>query len=441
MNPSEIIQKKRDGHELSTHEIDSFIHGLQNGNVADYQASAWLMAIYFQGMSPAETAALTESMLNSGKRIDLSDIPGPKVDKHSTGGVGDKVSLILAPLAAACGLVVPMMAGRGLGHSGGTLDKLEAISGFRVNLSEAEYKRILKEIGCAIIGQSKDIVPADKKLYAIRDVTGTVECIPLIVGSILSKKLAEGTEGLILDVKVGNGAFMQTKTQARQLAQALIRVARKTGMNCRAVLTDMNQPLGYSAGNSLEVIESIELLQYGKCKRPDLSCTDLKEVTLHLCARMLETGGLVKNLTEGRKRAQEKLADGTAWKIFQEMVSAQGGDLKNILEPETLPLAPQKIEFRAPKRGFISKMETTGIGQLVLEMGGGRKKSSDTIDHGVGLLFHKKLGASVRPGDLVVTAYAKEDANSEELIASLSQKISISQTRKPLPKLIVDTIE
>jgi pyrimidine-nucleoside phosphorylase len=347
-NPSSVIRKKRDGHPLTTEEINSFIRGLSDWSagqtgpsvVTDYQATAFLMAVYFSGMTLNETIALTEAMLKSGEQYDLSKISGIKVDKHSTGGVGDKVSLILAPLAAACNLKVPMMAGRGLGFSGGTLDKLESISGFNVHLNREEFEKILEDVGCAMIGQSDKIAPADKKLYALRDVTATVDCIPLITASILSKKLAEGSEALILDVKVGNGAFMKTHAAARKLAKTLTHVATKMNLPARALLTNMNQPLGYAVGNALEVQECIEILKNEK--RSDTSSADLKELTVQLCAHMLELSKITNNLTEGRKLAHRKLQDGTAWKIFRDLVSAQGGSLEQIDHPEKLPRAPTK---------------------------------------------------------------------------------------------------
>ncbi|MGZ3689804.1 MAG: thymidine phosphorylase, partial [Bdellovibrionota bacterium] len=336
LTPARIIQKKRDGEELEAAEIAGFVRGITSGEVADYQATAFLMAVFFKGMTLDETVALTRAMLESGERYDLSAIPGKKVDKHSTGGVGDKVSLILAPLAAACGLKVPMMSGRGLGHSGGTLDKLESIPGFDVKLSRERFEHVLKNIGCAMIGQSEKIAPADKKLYALRDVTATVECIPLIVASILSKKLAEGTDALVLDVKVGSGAFMKSRDQARKLAKTLTAVARKSGLICRALLTNMDQPLGYAVGNALEVQESIEILM--GAKNPEYASGDLRELTIQLCAEMLEAGKIVKGQAEARKLAGARLADGSAWRIFQDLVAAQGGQVQSIRRPGLLPL-------------------------------------------------------------------------------------------------------
>ncbi len=436
MNPVQLIEKKRDGIELKAEEIGAFIRGLTEGTVEDYQATAFLMATYFQGMTPAETVALTRAMLDSGERMDLAAIPGAKVDKHSTGGVGDKVSLILAPLAAACGLVVPMMAGRGLGHSGGTLDKLESIAGYRVNLEKQEYIRILKKVGCAIIGQSASIAPADKKLYALRDVTGTVPCIPLICGSILSKKLAEGTRALLLDVKVGSGAFMKTLTEARALSRALIAVAAKLGLPARALITDMNQPLGYSAGNSLEVIECIEILQGRKPERADLLSTDLRELTLTQCAQMLVLGKKAKSVREGRVLALARLQDGSAWKKFRAMVQEQGGDIRWIEDPSLFPRAPIQKTWIARKRGYLKSMDTEALGKILVELGGGRKKASDSIDPAVGFWFHAKLGAQIKTGQPMVTVFARHEKDLRRLEDWFHASIQISSTRPKVPPLL-----
>jgi pyrimidine-nucleoside phosphorylase len=441
-SPAWIIQKKRDGEELSSQEIREFIAGVTSGEVADYQATAFLMATLFQGMTFAETAALTQAMLESGERYDLSQIKGAKVDKHSTGGVGDKVSLILAPLAAACGLKVPMMAGRGLGHSGGTLDKLESISGFDVRIPYARFVQMLSEIGCAIIGQSDKIAPADKKLYALRDVTATVECVPLIVASILSKKLAEGTDALVLDVKVGNGAFMKTRDQARKLSKALVQVARKMGLPCRALLTNMDQPLGYAAGNALEVAECIAVLRNEK--NEELSSLDLKEVTIQLCAHMLVLGRVVKGLAEGRKLALKKLADGSAWNIFEAQVKAQGGDVRQVLDPSKLPQAPIQVEWKAKKRGYVARMDTEALGRILIELGGGRKKASDTVDPAVGLVFHRKLGSKVQAGDTIATVHAPAAFAAKERMTEIEtmfqNAVEIAAVRKPVPKLVLEVI-
>lgn len=434
MNPAVIIQKKRDGKVLTDAEIRFIINGLLDGSVADYQLSAFLMAVFFKGMTPEETVAYTHAMLESGERYDFSDIPGAKVDKHSTGGIGDKVSMILAPLAAACGLVVPMMAGRGLGHTGGTLDKLEAITGFNVNISKEKFTEALRTIGCAIIGQSEKIAPADRKLYALRDVTATVESLPLICGSILSKKLAEGTDVLVLDVKVGSGAFMKSKKEGTLLAKALIAVAKKSGLKCKAILTNMDQPLGNTVGNAIEIIECIEMLKTGT------GASDLKEVTIQLCAQMLEAGGTVKTIAAGRKLATDKLMDGSAWKKFQQMVEFQGGSLQMIHHTTLFPQAPNKVEWKAGKRGYITKMNAEELGRMIVDLGGGRKKTADKIDPSVGFYFHKKLGAKVAAGDPIVTAYLPHGLDTPAWERRFQSAITISPQRKTVPKLIMETL-
>ncbi len=438
-SPSWIIQKKRDGKELEKQEILDLIQGLSDGRVADYQASAFLMATYFRGMTLNETVALTEAMLNSGERYDLTTVPGIKVDKHSTGGVGDKVSLILAPLAAACGLKVPMMSGRGLGHSGGTVDKLESIPGFNIQLTREQFTETLSRVGCAMTSQTSQICPADKKLYALRDVTATVECIPLITASILSKKIAEGADALVLDVKIGNGAFMKTQRQGQALAKTLIQVAKIMGLPARAILSNMNQPLGYAAGNAIEVKESIEILK--NQKQADLCSADLKELTIQLCAQMLEVGKITKNLSEGRKLAHSRLTDGSAWKVFQQLVQTQGGNLEAIQDPNLIPLAPQRKSWVAKKSGYLVKMNTESLGRILIELGGGRKRASDPIDPTVGLTFHHKLGNKIKSGEPLVTLYAKEETQLEPILEELTRAIEISAAKKPVPKLIFEQIK
>jgi pyrimidine-nucleoside phosphorylase len=438
LNPVWMIQKKRDGEALAAGEIEAFVRGAASGEIPDYQVSAFLMAVFFQGMDPDETMALTRAMVDSGERYDLSSVSGPKVDKHSTGGVGDKVSLILAPLAAACGLKVPMMAGRGLGHSGGTIDKLESIPGFNAGIDFAAFKRALEDHGCAIIGQSESIAPADRKLYALRDVTATIECIPLIVASILSKKVAEGTEALVLDVKVGNGAFMKTREEARRLARAISKTAARMKLPCRAVLTDMNQPLGYAVGNALEIAESIEVLRNQKAT--DLASADLREATVQLCAEMLELGGKARNLAEGRKKAQARLADGSAWKIFGRFIASQGGELARFSDPKASFGDLTVRTWKASRRGYIARMDTLALGRLLIELGGGRVKAADTIDHRVGFVFHRKLGARVQPGDPIATVYARKESGLDHLEEKFLSAIEISGSRKPVPKLILERI-
>jgi pyrimidine-nucleoside phosphorylase len=438
MTPSWIIQKKRDGKELQSDEIHYFIRGLSSGEVADYQATAFLMAVYFRGMSLAETVWLTEAMIESGEKYDLSHIPGVKVDKHSTGGIGDKVSIILAPLAAACGLRVPMMAGRGLGHTGGTLDKLEAISGFNVNLDRRQFEAVIDKVGCAIVGQTAQIAPADKKLYALRDVTGTVECIPLIVASILSKKISEGTNGLVMDVKIGSGAFMKTRSQAQRLGKGLIQVAKKLNLPCRAILTSMSQPLGYSVGNAIEIQECIEILKNEKTN--EFSSADLKELTIHLCAQMLNLGRVSRNLSEGRKLAHSKLADGSAWRVFEKLVEAQGGDVSQLSSPKRLPNTPRVIHWKSKRRGFVTRMNAENMGRIVLELGGGRKKASDTIDPRVGIIFHKKLGNKVQLDEPLVSIHSPENFDLSHLENLFHQSIEIRSERKAVPKLIFEQL-
>lgn len=436
-----IIQKKRDGTELSTEELAWFIQGLSNGEVTDYQASAFLMAVYFKGMTLRETVALTQAMLDSGEKYDLSLLPGIKIDKHSTGGVGDKVSLILAPLAAACGLKVPMMSGRGLGHSGGTLDKLESIPGFNTHLDRKTFERVLLSVGCAMIGQSETIAPADRRLYALRDVTATVECVPLIVASILSKKLAEGTQGLVLDVKVGSGAFMKTKPRAKLLAKTLLQVAKKLNLRARALLTNMDQPLGYAVGNSLEVLEAVEILRDEKLHPyGETSSADLKELTIQLCAHMLVLGEKVPSLIEGRKLAHQRLADQSAWNIFLKLIEAQSGNTQKVQNPLSLPLSKCTETWAAPESGFISGMDAQIIGELLIELGGGRKKISDEINPGVGFIFHKKLGSRVREGENVVTVLAQESSPLSEMRECFMDHLKISPTRPSVPKLISETL-
>jgi pyrimidine-nucleoside phosphorylase len=438
LSAPEFIQKKRDRVPLAPEEIKKFVQDSTQGKIPDYQITAFLMATYFTGMSLEETAALTTAMVESGERYDLSKIKGAKVDKHSTGGIGDKVSIILAPLAAACGLKVPMMAGRGLGHTGGTIDKLEAIPGYRVVLTPEEFTSILQTVGCSIVSQSAKIAPADKMYYALRDVTATIECIPLITSSILSKKIAEGAQGLVMDIKVGNGAFMKKKTEAMILAKTLRAVGKKAGLEVRATLSNMDQPLGYSAGNAIELYECIEILKNEPLNPYSLSSSDLKELTLHLCAHMLEVGKVVKNLAEGRKLATQKLADGSAWKKFFEMVTAHGGDTSYLTEPWKLTQAPKVIEVHAKKKGYITEMDTEGLGRLLIRLGGGRNTVGEPIDHRVGFFFHHRLGSMVKADTQLVTIFGNEQTQFKEIEDALRRMIKISSSKKMAPKLILE---
>jgi len=400
MLPQWIIEKKRDGNELSDEEIAFFIQGFTAGSIPDYQMAAFAMAVYFKGMTPRETAALTMEMMLSGETIDPASLPGIKADKHSTGGIGDKTSLILAPLAACCGLTVPMISGRGLGITGGTLDKLESIPGYRTNLSGKEFFQTLENVGCAIIGQTARLAPADKKLYALRDVTGTVPSIPLITASIMSKKLAEGIDTLVLDVKWGKGAFMKTVEQARELAQAMVEVGTHMEKKVRAVITDMNQPLGRAAGNALEVQECLDVLRGGG---PD----DLKELTVELTAHMLE----LSNVRKTRAEIFQCLENGEALKKFEAMVAAQGGSTNWIFDEAAI----QK-PLPAPADGIVSAVDADLIGRGCLILGAGRQKTDDTIDHAVGIAQMKKPGETVKKGEPLAMIFSNDREKTEEAL-------------------------
>ncbi len=434
--PQDIIIRKRDGGALSREEITFFARGVVDGSFTDYQATALLMAIFLRGMTPQETAWLTDAMLHSGEVIDLGDIPGAKVDKHSTGGVGDKVSLILAPLAAACGLKVPMMSGRGLGHTGGTLDKLEAIPGFKVQLTVPEFRAILLKVGCAMIGQTPQVVPADRKLYALRDVTGTVECIPLICASIMSKKLAEGIDSLVLDVKFGKGAFMKSKDKALELARAMVETGRAGGKPVRAQLTAMNQPLGRAGGHTTEVIESIECL---KGRGP----ADLMEVTFALTGQMLVLGGAAKDLKEAQAMMHTAIADGSALAKFREMCAAQGGDARVVDDYKLLPTAKKLVAIKSPAnaKGFVCEVDALKCGHAIMALGGGRAAVSDKIDHAVGLADLIKIGEPVSPGTLLCTLHANDDTKAARAEALIREAVKFSPTPPKLEPLIQDLIQ
>jgi pyrimidine-nucleoside phosphorylase len=394
MRPQDVIRKKRDGEHLTRDEIDFFITGVTKGQIADYQVSALLMAVYLNGMNPAEQQALTEAMLNSGIILDFTDISKPKADKHSTGGVGDKTSLIIAPLVAACGACVPMISGRGLGHTGGTLDKLESIPGYRVNLSINEFRDVLERIGYAMNGQTGEIAPADKKLYALRDATATVESIPLIVASIISKKGAAGLNAMVIDVKVGNGAFMRNEARAESLAHALVATGNSCGIRTRALLTDMNQPLGRAVGNANEVNECIDLLrgEIDDVARPVL------ELSVELSAHMLMLAGLENSLPAAHRRLQAALSSGEALACFQRNVEAQGGDPRVCDDPARfLPLARESVRVESPRSGYITRVNTTEIGHAIAAIGGGRVRIEDSIDPSVGFLAEAKVGDQVGP--------------------------------------------
>lgn len=409
MLPQWIIEKKRDGHELSKAELEWFIRGFTSGEIPDYQMAALAMAIYFKSMTLAEATTLTDCMMRSGSVVDTSSIPLPKVDKHSTGGIGDKVSLILAPLVACCGVAVPMISGRGLGITGGTLDKLESIPGFRVDLSEARFIEVLKKCGVSMIGQTKDIAPADKKLYGLRDVTGTVPSIPLIVASIMCKKLAEGIDGLVLDVKVGSGAFMKTLADARQLADWMVKVGTGMGKKMVALITAMNEPLGRTSGNALEVVESVQTL---KGEGPK----DLWEVTLELCAEMLVLAGRAKSVAEAKPVLESKIASGEALNKFKELVLLHNGDARAIEDLSLLAQAKVVEPILSESPGFIQAVSAEAIGRGCLMLGAGRQKVSDSVDHAVGVSGLKKIGEEIKTGEALCYVHAN---SREQLAASI----------------------
>lgn len=431
--PQPIIAKKRDGLALSREEIAAFVRGATDGSWEDYQLSALLMAIYLRGMTPAETALYTEAMMHSGVVADLSSVKLPKADKHSTGGVGDKVSLHLAPMVAACGVAVPMISGRGLGHTGGTLDKLESIPGFRVNLTMAEYRAELETIGLSLIGQTAELAPSDKKLYALRDVTATVECIPLICGSILAKKLAEGIDVLVLDVKFGRGAFMKEKSQARELALALVSVATAMGKPTRAILTAMDQPLGRAVGNALEVAESIECL---KGRGP----ADTMEVTYALAEQMLVLAGVARKATEARAALAQSISSGAALEKFRAMITAQGGDARVIDEPVRLPQAKFKVALTATRAGFVQEVDAMGVALAALRLGAGRVKAADGVDHAVGFSELVKVGEPVAAGATLGVIHANDADALAAAKVMLAQAIRVGEVAGTTPALIDEVI-
>jgi len=403
MNAIDVIAQKRDGGELSREQIEFFVQGYTRGDIPDYQAAAWLMAVYLRGMTDQETTDLTLAMAHSGDMLDLKDVAPFTVDKHSTGGVGDKVSLVVAPLVAACGMPVAKMTGRGLGFSGGTVDKLESIPGYRTDLSEAEFRAQLGEIGIVLTGQSADLAPADRKLYALRDVTATVASIPLIVSSIMSKKLAAGADAIVLDVKTGNGAFMQTQEEAEALAEAMVRLGSRAGRRVVALISDMNQPLGWAVGNALEVREAINTLHEG-------GPTDFREHCMVVAAEMLMLGGKAADANAALTLALETLASGAAWRKFRELVEAQGGDVRCIDEPERLPQARLIEPVPAPRSGYLASLNAAEIGRAVIELGGGREKMGDPIDHSAGVIVHYKLGDLVQKDTPLFTIHANAEA-------------------------------
>jgi pyrimidine-nucleoside phosphorylase len=424
----DVIRKKRDSIELTREEIESLVNAYARDDVPDYQVSAWLMAVVLRGMTRSETAALTDAMLRSGEVLDLSSLPQRKVDKHSTGGVGDKTSLVLAPLVATAGVAVPMISGRGLGHTGGTLDKLEAIPGFNVNLPVTEFRRVLEACGCAMIGQTAEIAPADRKLYALRDVTGTVESPYLICASIMSKKLAEGIDALVLDVKTGSGAFMKSEKDAAFLAELMVETGERMGKQVVALITDMDQPLGKMIGNALEVIEVVEVL---RGEGPE----DLRELCLHLAGWMLHLGGASRTVAEGTQLSSQLISSGKALDKFRHMIELQGGDARVVDDTTRLLQARQTCQMLSRKSGVISSMQCEQIGTACVILGGGRERKEDSVDPAVGIVLHKKVGERVETQEPLATVYYNSETRAEQarlLIADSIQIADAAPAKRPL---------
>ncbi|NJD10016.1 MAG: thymidine phosphorylase [Gemmatimonadetes bacterium] len=418
MSVARLIQKKRDGGTLDPQEIAPFFNAYARGDVAEYQMAAFLMAVYYRGMEPGELNALVEALLRSGITVDLSSVPGIKVDKHSTGGVGDKVSLVLAPLVASLGVPVPMMSGRGLGHSGGTVDKLEAIPGFRTDLTVAEYRAQLERVGCALISQTAEVAPLDRRLYALRDVTATVESIPLIASSIMSKKLAEGLDALVLDVKLGNGAFLPEEHRATELARTMIGIGRAHGKQVVALLTAMDRPLGCAVGNALEVVECLATLRGG-------GPSDLRELTLVQAAEMLVLGGVAADAAAAHAAAAAALADGRAAACFQRIIAAQGGDPAVVDDPGLLPQAPVERVLVAEHDGWVGDMDVRAIGFAAVALGAGRRTLDSSIDPAVGFHIPAKPGAAVTTGEPLARIHARTEAAAAEALVELERAIPV----------------
>lgn len=433
MRTVDLIHRKRDGEELSPEEIAFLVDGYTNGVIPDYQISAFLMAVCFSGMTDREVSALTERMTNSGESVDLSPVPGVKVDKHSTGGVGDKTSLISAPLAAAAGVVVPMISGRALGHTGGTLDKLESIPGFRTNLSIDEFRAQLIQHKLAFIGQTPQVAPADGKLYALRDATATVESIPLIASSIMSKKMAEGLDALVLDVKVGSGAFMKKQVDARRLAQMMVGIGRRLDKRVQALITDMNQPLGYAIGNALEVMEVSQTLQ-------NAGPADLTRLSLELAARMIFLGKITATLEEAREVAQTKLLDGSGYRKLKDVIAAQGGNPAVLDRFELLPNATGAREIASPRAGYVSAIEAEYIGQASSMIGAGRDTKEDSIDPAVGVILEVKVGQKVDAGGVLCRLYYTREEGVEEAAQLVEDAFRISASAPEERALILEVV-
>lgn len=438
MRPQDVIRKKRDGEKLSREEINFFIEGVTRGTVADYQISALLMAIYLNGMDDSEQEALTHAMLHSGNTLDFSDIAKPKADKHSTGGVGDKTSLLIAPMVAACGVCVPMISGRGLGHTGGTLDKLESIPGYRVDLSAGEFEHVLKTVGYAMSGQTAELAPADKKMYALRDATSTVEAIPLIVASIISKKGAAGLDAMVIDVKVGSGAFMRDENRARALAHALVRTGNACGIRTRALLTDMNQPLGQAVGNSLEVKECVELLR-GEATAGAQPVLDL---SVELAAHMLVLSNVDESLDAARDRLRKIVSSGKALECFRQNIAAQGGEPRVCDDPAAfLPLVTESFKVESPRSGFVTKVNTSEIGHAIAAIGGGRVRIDDTIDPTVGFITQARIGDGLEEGAAIGIVYCRDHSSAQEAGKRIQAAYEIGeQSPQEIPQLLREVI-
>jgi pyrimidine-nucleoside phosphorylase len=430
----DVIARKRDGQVLSREEIDLFVRGVTDGSVPDYQASALLMAIVLRGMTAAETFLLTDAMVQSGERIDLSDIPGIKVGKHSTGGVGDKVSIILAPLVAACGVVVPKMSGRGLGHTGGTLDKLESIPGYRIGLAIDEFKQVLRDVGASIIGQTTTLAPADKKLYALRDVTATVECIPLLASSIMSKKLAEGSNALVLDVKCGDGAFIPEVDGARALARAMVDIGARANVRTEAIVTDMDAPLGMAIGNALEILECLETLKGG-------GPPELVDVVLHVSARMILLGGAAVDEAAAVARARDALASGRALDTFARMVERHGGNARIVDDPALLAAAPDREVFRAPRAGFVTRLRAGLLGRASNALGAGRDTVGAAVDHAVGLRLLTRRGDAVAAGQPLIELHHRRGRGLAAALRLCADAVAVGDAAPAVRPAVIDQIQ
>jgi len=434
MTAYEIISKKRDGFELNEDEISFMVNGYAEGRIPDYQMSAWLMAVFLRGMNAQETMAVTKNMLYSGEVVNLDAVPGLKVDKHSTGGVGDKVSIILAPVVAAAGVPVPMISGRGLGHTGGTLDKLESIPGSRVDYSIKEYSDKIARLGTCLIGQTPDICPADKKMYALRDVTATIQSIPLITGSIMSKKLAEGIDALVLDVKTGRGAFMQDYDDSVALAKQLISVGEQFGKPTAAYITNMDEPLGRTVGNWLEIVECIDGLQGNG---PD----DLMEVTHQLCGAMIYLGKKARTIEEGVQISKDMISTGKAWQKFLDIVAEQNGDVHMVHHPQNYPQAKFSAEVTAKHNGYVKSIHSLEVGLTAVTLGAGRQKADDLIDPKAGIILHKKAGSSVKEGELLMTVYTDKEDVLTAAVERLGNAVTYTGRKPGVQPLILEFLD